>query len=128
MLNLAVDVIPGICSLEMDCLWLCCLEMNLKDCLSVYSFSGGHRHFPAALPLVIFAPAPLQYEIRWGPELMWALWSREKSLALAGNRTRCTRSSRVYNLVAIPTMLSRACFYAFVLSALVIYSLRSVSF
>jgi hypothetical protein len=63
-----------------------------------------------------------------GPDLTWALWSREKSLALAVNRTMCTRSSRVYNLVAIPTMPSRASFYAFVLCALVIYSLRAVSF
>lgn len=128
MLNLAIDVIPGIWSLEMDCLWLYCLEINLKDCLSVYSTSGDHRHFPAPLPLVILAPAPIQYEIRWGRELMWALWSREKSLAPAGNRTRCTRSSRVYNLVAIPTMLSRASVYAFILCALMIYSLRAVSF
>jgi hypothetical protein len=47
----------------MDSLGLFSLEMNLKDCLSVYSTSGGHRHFPAALPLVILFPATIQYEI-----------------------------------------------------------------
>ena len=44
-LNLAVNVIPGSLSLEMDCLGLCSLEMNLKVCPSVYSTSGRHRHW-----------------------------------------------------------------------------------
>jgi hypothetical protein len=32
-------------------------------------------------------PLPTGYEAEWAPEPVWTLWSTEKSLALAGNRT-----------------------------------------
>ena len=126
MLNLAVNVIPGIWSLnglsvvvlfrkEIERLFIRLFNLRWSSSLPgrfTAGDIGSGNHSP----------------IRWGPELMWALWSREKSLAFAGNRTRWIRSFRVHNLVAIPTVLSCASFYAFILCALVIYSLRAVSF
>jgi hypothetical protein len=31
---------------------------------------------------------PIEYEAGWAPEPLWTLWSREKSLATAENRTQ----------------------------------------
>jgi hypothetical protein len=41
---------------------------------------------------------PIGWEVEWTSETVWTLWRREKSLALAGNRT---------SAVTVPTELSR---------------------
>jgi hypothetical protein len=48
---------------------------------------SGQLHTPAALLLGKEHPVPIGYEAGCAPEPVWTLWSREKSLAPAGNRT-----------------------------------------
>jgi hypothetical protein len=43
-------------------------------------------HAPAALLSGKEHTVPIVWEAGWVPELVWTLWSREKSLALVGNR------------------------------------------
>jgi hypothetical protein len=52
---------------------------------------SGQHHAPPALPLGKSPPLPIGYEAGWAPESVWKLWSREKSLAPAGNRNRAVQ-------------------------------------
>jgi hypothetical protein len=56
---------------------------------------GGQLHPWGKSP-----PVPIGYEVGWAPWPVWTLRSREKFLALAGNRTPAVQH------VAIPTELS----------------------
>jgi hypothetical protein len=60
---------------------------------------SGQIHILAALHPNKELPVPTKFEDGWAPELVWALWRKEKSLALAGNRTPAVQP-------AIPTELS----------------------
>jgi hypothetical protein len=70
----------------------------------------------------LHAPVAIGYEARWSPEPVWMLWSSEKCLAPAGNRTLAVQP------VPIPTELSRLlekllilpsqCIHAFLLCGL----------
>jgi hypothetical protein len=46
---------------------------------------SGQLHFPAACNQEKELPVPFEQEVRLAPEPVWTLWSREKSLASAGN-------------------------------------------
>jgi hypothetical protein len=48
---------------------------------------SGHLHAPVALLLGNVPSVPIGQEAVWAPERVWTLWSKEKFLALAGNRT-----------------------------------------
>jgi hypothetical protein len=61
---------------------------------------SGQLHTPAALPPEEELPAPIGYEAGWAPEPVWTLWSGEKSLTLAENRTTAVQPLPV----AIPAL------------------------
>jgi hypothetical protein len=48
---------------------------------------NGQLHTPAALPSRKEPLVPIGQETGWAPEAVWELWSREKFLAPAWNRT-----------------------------------------
>jgi hypothetical protein len=48
---------------------------------------SGQLYAPAALPPGEEPPVPIGYEAGWAPEPVWTLWSREKSIAPAGDWT-----------------------------------------
>jgi hypothetical protein len=48
---------------------------------------SGYLHAPAAVLLRKETPVSIGYEAGWASESVWTLWSREKSLASAENRT-----------------------------------------
>jgi hypothetical protein len=64
---------------------------------------SGQLHAPAALLPGKEPPVPIGKKNGWVPNLVWTLWSTEKSLAPAGNRTtavqhitrRCARLPRI---------------------------------
>jgi hypothetical protein len=62
---------------------------------------SGQLHAPAALPPVKEPQIPIGQETGWDPEPVWMLWSKERTLATAGNRTPAVQP------VATPTELSR---------------------
>jgi hypothetical protein len=49
--------------------------------------ASGQLHAPAALPSGKEPPVPMEQEAGWAPEPAWTLWSKEKCLSPAGNRT-----------------------------------------
>jgi hypothetical protein len=44
---------------------------------------GGELHKLAALSLGKEQPIPIEQETGWAPQLIWAFWRRDKSLAAA---------------------------------------------
>jgi hypothetical protein len=49
---------------------------------------SGNLYSPTALTPEKFPSVPFGLGvIKWAPQLVWTLWSTQKSLALAGNRT-----------------------------------------
>jgi hypothetical protein len=46
-----------------------------------------HLHASATLPLKKKLSFSIEQEAGWAPESVWTLWSKQKSLAPAGNRT-----------------------------------------
>jgi hypothetical protein len=59
---------------------------------------SGQLHAPGALPRWKQPPAPIGYEAGGAPEPVWMMWSKEKSLVPAVNRTPAVQP------VAIPTL------------------------
>ena len=49
--------------------------------------ASGHLHAKVALPHTERSLVPIEYEAWWTPELLWAIWRREKPLNPAGNWT-----------------------------------------
>jgi hypothetical protein len=45
---------------------------------------SGQLHAPALLSAGQEPPIPTEYEDRWNPEPLWALWRRQKSFGPAG--------------------------------------------
>jgi hypothetical protein len=52
---------------------------------------SGQLHATTALNLDLDPPVPIGEETGWASEPVWTLWRREKSLALARNRTLAVR-------------------------------------
>jgi hypothetical protein len=54
---------------------------------------NSHLHLPAAVPPVKESPVLIEWTAWCTPEPVWTLWSRDKYLASAGNRTLTILSS-----------------------------------
>jgi hypothetical protein len=58
---------------------------------------SGQLHIPEVLLSGKGPPLPIGEEAAWAPEPVWTLWSREESLASAGNRIQIPQSLSPYH-------------------------------
>ena len=60
----------------------------------------GYLHAPAPLSMGKESLIPIQWEVRWAPEPVWAFWIRDKAFTPSGFRTPYHSASTV---VSVPT-------------------------